>query len=161
MQSSVRHFHLSQRLRIVGALAAESNWVTSAGLSSVVPREAGPECRGFRLDRCCRSASFTPSIVLRAGSVAARQGWGGGRFAPIRFSASSSSTDARIAVPQGTEELSPAFQGMLRNGAVPSGLESNFPLNPALRLRLRAGLRLFRAFGTGFRQSCSTVVRAH
>ena len=40
----------------------------------------------------------------------------------------------------------------------PTGLASNFPLDPALRLRLRAGLRLFRACGTGFGDSYSTAM---
>src|SRR5208337_5102178 len=34
-----------------------------------------------------------------------------------------------------------ALKSPLRNCVVPPGLRSNFPLNPALRLRLRAGLR--------------------
>ena len=42
----------------------------------------------------------------------------------------------------------------------PTGVASNFPLYPALCLRLRARLRLFRAYGTGFRHFCPTVVRA-
>jgi len=43
----------------------------------------------------------------------------------------------------------------------PYGTRIIFPLYPALRLRLRAGLRLSRACGTGFRGSCSTVARSH
>jgi len=33
-----------------------------------------------------------------------------------------------------------ALTSPLRNSAVPTGLRSDFPLDPALRLRLRAGL---------------------
>jgi len=54
----------------------------------------------------------------------------------------------------------PGLTRLLKNCAVPTGVASNFPLYPALRLRLRARLRLFRAYGTGFRHFCPTVVRA-
>ena len=39
------------------------------------------------------------------------------------------------------EQDNAALKRLLRNCAVPPGLGLNFPLNPALRLRLRAGLK--------------------
>jgi len=60
-----------------------------------------------------------------------------------------------------TDGSNAELKRLLRNRSVPTGLESIFPLYPALRLRLRAGLRLFRACSTGFAGSCSTVAWSH
>src|SRR5271157_680457 len=73
--------------------------------------------------------------VVRAFRPASGLRLGGSGFQPTARQWSESPTKK--------DGVDAALKRLLRNSVVPMGLRENFPLHPALRLRLRAGLSCF------------------